>query len=88
MFIDPVTKSVRKLDLEVSPILKHNAPGVVAMARMGNDLNSSSCQFYITLAPQPNLDGKYSVFGGVLSGIEVVKNIIVGDKIISITLQR
>ncbi len=88
MFIDPATKKVRMIPLETNPVLKHNAPGVVAMARMGNDLNSSSCQFYITLAPQPSLDNKYSVFGGVVSGLDVVKNIIVGDKIISITLNK
>lgn len=88
MFIDPATKKVRMIALETNPVLKHNAPGVVAMARMGNDLNSSSCQFYITLAAQPSLDNKYSVFGGVVSGMEVVNHLAIGDKIISLTLQK
>lgn len=48
--------------------------GTLAMAR-ANDPNSASCQFYICLAPQPYLDGKYTVFGEVISGIEVVDKI-------------
>lgn len=87
-FIDPTTQKPRMLPLETNPCLKHNAPGVVAMARLGNDVNSSSCQFYITLAPQPSLDGKYSVFGGVVSGMDVVSKIIVGDKILSIVIRE
>lgn len=52
--------------------------GTLAMAR-SNDPNSAGSQFYITLAPQPMLDGKYTVFGGVVAGMEVVKQITVGD---------
>jgi cyclophilin family peptidyl-prolyl cis-trans isomerase len=57
------------------------------MARFGKDPNSGSCQFYITLAPEPNLDGKYAIFGGVMQGMDVVRSIAVGDKIVSIQLQ-
>lgn len=55
--------------------LKHKR-GSVAMARLGNDLNpskeSNGSQFYIALADLPSLDGQYSVFGEVISGIEVL----------------
>ena len=76
----------RFLPLEVSPFLKHNAPGVVAMARQPNDVNTSSCQFYITLNPQPALDQKYTVIGGVLQGMDVVRSIAIGDQIISVSV--
>lgn len=48
--------------------------GTLAMAR-GMDPNSASCQFYICLAPQPSLDGKYTVFGQVIEGLDVVQAI-------------
>lgn len=76
----------RFLPLEVSPFLKHNAPGVVAMARQPNNVNTSSCQFYITLSPQPALDQKYTVIGGVLQGMDVVRSIAIGDQIISVAV--
>lgn len=74
----------RLLPLEVSPYLRHNAPGVVAMARKGGNPNSASCQFYITLAAKAQLDMQYTVFGGVLSGMDVVNSIEKGDRIVSI----
>lgn len=58
--------------------LKHTI-GAIAMARMGDQVNptkaSSGSQFYITLAPQPSLDGQYTVFGYVTSGMDVVTKI-------------
>lgn len=86
-FVDPQTGKPRNIPLELHQRLRHNAPGVVAMARFGNDPNSASSQFYITLAPKQQLDNKYSVFGGVLSGMETVQNITANDRILSITLQ-
>lgn len=88
LYIDPGTNKPRFLNLEVSPSLKHNAPGVVAMARFPKNPNSASCQFYITLAAAPQLDMKYSIFGGVVSGMEVVNQIAKGDKIVSIRIQE
>ncbi len=64
--------------------LKH-IEGALAMAR-AQDRDSASCQFYITLAPQPDLDGNYVVFGRVAKGMDVVKRIERGDVIQSITL--
>ncbi len=48
--------------------------GTLSMAR-GQDPNSAGCQFFICLDAQPFLDGKYTVFGQVLEGIEVVEAI-------------
>jgi len=54
---------------------KHIA-GAVAAARIGDKLNparlSNGSQFYITLAPNANLDGKYTVFGHVTQGMDVL----------------
>jgi cyclophilin family peptidyl-prolyl cis-trans isomerase len=63
---------------------KHDR-GVVAMAR-SRDPNSAGSQFYITLAPAHSLDGQYTVFGRVVSGMEVVDGIKVGDRIKSIRI--
>jgi len=48
--------------------------GSVGMAR-GPDMNSASSQFYICLAPRPFLDGKYTIFGRVYEGMDVVRKI-------------
>lgn len=79
-FVDPGTRQTRYINLEVTPLLKHDAPGTLAMARSQSP-NSASCQFYVTLAATPFLDMQYAVFGKVLSGMEVVNAIRVGDKI-------
>lgn len=53
--------------------------GSVAMARLPDSINparlSNGSQFYITLAPEPKLDGQYTVFGEVLEGLEVLDEI-------------
>ncbi len=59
--------------------------GTVAMAR-GPDPNSAGCQFYICLAPQPHLDGNYTVFGQVVEGMESVQKIQVGDRMRSVSI--
>jgi cyclophilin family peptidyl-prolyl cis-trans isomerase len=50
-----------------------NQAGTVAMANSGPGTDGST--FYIDLAPQPNLDGRYTVFGQVVSGMDVVNAI-------------
>jgi len=70
--------SGKNIPLEINKDLTH-VEGALAMAR-SQDPNSASSQFYITLAPTPFLDGSYAVFGKVVSGMEVVKKIQVGDK--------
>jgi peptidyl-prolyl cis-trans isomerase B (cyclophilin B) len=59
--------------------------GVVAMART-RDPDSAGSQFYITLAPAHFLDGKYTVFGKVSSGMDVVDKIKKGDKMKSVKI--
>lgn len=71
--------------------------GSVAWARlpetdpMGKPVNpekrSSGSQFYIALAPQPSLDGGYTVFGQTVSGMDVVRQIQRGDTIQDIEIQ-
>src|SRR5262245_17556822 len=77
--------SGKNIPLEVSPNLKHGEAGAVAMAR-ANDPNSASSQFYITLSPTPFLDGKYAVFGRVVEGLDVVRQIRVGDVMNGVTI--
>jgi len=60
--------------------------GTVGMAR-GSDPNSAGSQFYICLDALPQLDGKYTVFGQVVEGLEVVHQIERGDVMKKITLE-
>jgi peptidylprolyl isomerase len=53
--------------------------GTLGMAR-ASDPNSANSQFFICLADAPFLDGKYTVFGEVVSGMDVVDKIKKGDK--------
>ena len=84
-YTDPATKRKRTIPLEVSPQLKHDAAGVVAMAR-SSDPNSASCQFYITLNSAAFLDMNYAVFGRVTEGLENVQKLRKGDKINSVVI--
>ncbi len=53
--------------------LKFDKAGVVAMANAGPDTNGS--QFFITFSPQTSLNGSYTIFGQVTSGMDVVNGI-------------
>jgi cyclophilin family peptidyl-prolyl cis-trans isomerase/HEAT repeat protein len=55
----------------------------VGMASSGKDTEGS--QFFITHSPQPHLDGKYTMFGKVVDGFDVVDKIQIGDSIETIT---
>jgi cyclophilin family peptidyl-prolyl cis-trans isomerase/HEAT repeat protein len=61
------------------------ARGAVGMALSGPDTGGS--QFFITISPQPHLDGAYPIFGRLLSGQEVVERIEQGDRILKITVE-
>jgi peptidylprolyl isomerase len=54
--------------------------GTVAMARQPGDKDSANSQFFICFADAPQLQGKYTVWGEVVSGMEVVDKIKKGDK--------
>lgn len=72
-------------------IKRSHSAGALAWARLpdtdpvGRPINpkkeSSGSQFYITLAPQPSLDGQYTVFGQAVAGMDVAKQIQRGDRI-------
>jgi cyclophilin family peptidyl-prolyl cis-trans isomerase len=53
--------------------------GAVAMAYPGTDAKSADSQFYIVTRAHPDFDGKYTVFGQVIKGMEVVDKIQVAD---------
>lgn len=55
---------------EFHPTLKFDIPGRLAMANAGP--GTGSCQFFITETPQTRLDGRYTIFGQVVQGQELV----------------
>ena len=71
---------------EIASDLKFDAEGVVGMANAGPNTNGS--QFFITLNATPQLDGGYTIFGKVVKGMDVVKKIAQGDKLIKIEILR
>ena len=58
---------------EIKPDVLFDHAGIIAMANHGANTNGS--QFFITTAARPELNGKYSIFGEVYSGMEAVRKI-------------
>lgn len=84
-------------DNEISPDLKFDRAGVLGMANAGPGSNGS--QFFITMAPAGQLDGGYTIFGQVISGMDVVESLTPrnpaqnadlppGDEILSVTIEE
>ena len=66
---------------------KHtHVAGALSMANSGP--NTNGCQFFITYTPQHHLDGKHSVFGQLIEGMDVLQKIEQGDTIIRITIEE
>lgn len=82
---------------EITPSLTFNKPGMVAMVNSGPDTSGS--QFFITYAPTAQYDGNYTIFGQVLTGMDVLQSlsprnaqpgvdIPSGDRLISVTVEE
>lgn len=68
------------------PPLSYNDEGYVGMASAG--LHTESTQWFVTHSPTLHLDGKYSIFGKIIDGMDVIHNIQVGDKILDIIISN
>jgi cyclophilin family peptidyl-prolyl cis-trans isomerase len=82
---------------EISSELVFDRKGLIAMANSGTDTNGS--QFFITYAPEPDLNGGYTIFGQVIAGMDVAESLTPrdpsqnfglppGDRIVTITIDE
>ena len=71
---------------EIVPALSHGKTGMLGMANAGPHTNT--CQFYVTLGDRSYLDGNYTLFGEVFSGIDVVNAIVQGDWVDHVRIVR
>lgn len=65
--------------------MRRYGEGVLGMALSGRDTGGS--QFFFTHAPEPHLDGRYTAFGEVVSGLDVVTALVEGDVILELTVE-
>ncbi len=75
---DPVNKGYGgpgyTIDKEIAPDLKFDIPGMLAMAAGGRDQSNGS-RWFVTLSPLPDFSGRYTIFGKVIGGLDVVREI-------------
>ena len=82
---------------EILPSLTFESPGMVAMVNSGPD--TSGGQFFITYAPAVQFDGKFTIFGRVLTGMDVLESLAPrdaqpgantppGDKLLEVTIEE
>jgi cyclophilin family peptidyl-prolyl cis-trans isomerase len=82
---------------EIDASLHFDKPGMLGMANSGPDTNGS--QFFITFSAQPSLDGQYTIFGHLISGMDVLAKLTPrdpstgatlpdGDLILSVTIEE
>ncbi|MEO7453725.1 MAG: peptidylprolyl isomerase [Fimbriimonadales bacterium] len=94
---DPLTKTLPLTDARIGtggsgtkvPFEKNDlafANGTVGLSRDKENPNSGDSQFFITLGPQPFLEGTYVAFGRVIQGLDILKTIRLGDKIVSMRI--
>jgi peptidyl-prolyl cis-trans isomerase A (cyclophilin A) len=65
--------SIAPFDDEIVAGIGFARPGMLAMANNGRNTNRT--QFFVTVAPEPHLNGKHTIFGRVVEGFEVVQRI-------------
>ena len=65
--------------------LRRYGEGTMGMALSGRDTGGS--QFFFTHAPEPHLDGRYTTFGEIVSGLEVATSLVEGDVILEVTVE-